>query len=213
MPDTSGQTDKRRLCRTIVRLVVAVVLAVTVAAFAAGCGGQISEAQKAEEAGDLGKAATLYQEQLDAHPDDLVSVKALAGILYMQRRWNDALPVQEKAVAMDPKEAQIRVELGFNYLNHQKAADKAVAVLAEAAALEHTAQRLSFLAQAQKAAGDKIAAEASLREALKVDKTYAFTYDLLVSLLSDQGKTAEADQVRQAAAAASVTLQSETTAK
>jgi predicted Zn-dependent protease len=188
-------------------MIVTVVLLFAVGALAAGCTDKITEAQLAEEAGDLSSAEALYQEQLAAHPDNLQALKGMAGVLYLERRWNEALPVQERAVALDPKEAQIRVELGFNYLTHQNAAAKAVVVFKEAAALTHTAQHLGFLAQAQKDVGDRQAAELTLREALKADRTYGRAYDLLITLLEGEGRTAEADVVRKAAEDAGVALQ------
>ena len=207
MQRTSGWTETRRANRLVIWLTVAMVLVLALAAFATGCSNDVSDALKAEQAGDLGTAATLYQEDLKAHPDDLAAIKGLAGILYMERRWDEALPVQEKAVAMDPKEAQIRVELGFNYLNHQNAAVKAVVVFKEASKLQYTAQYLGFLAQSELVAGDQTAAEATLREAVAVDKTYGRAYDLLIPLLEKQGRAAEADQVRRAAKNAGVALQ------
>ena len=206
MTETSGQRETGKVRRAVITMIVTVMLLVAAAAVAAGCSNPASEARKAEQAGDLTTAVSLYQAQLKAHPDDLQAVKALAGILYVERRWNDALPLQEKAVAMDPKEARIRVELGFNYLNHQNAADKAVTVFHEASDLEHTAQYLGFLAQAQTVAGDARAAEASLREALRVDKTYGRAYDLLTELLDQQGRTADAAAVRDTAKSAGVAL-------
>jgi tetratricopeptide (TPR) repeat protein len=208
MTRTSEQEQTRKPRRAVVAALLTIVVLATAGAVATGCSNSISEAQKAEEAGDLTVASSLYQKQLDAHPNDLRAVKGLAGILYVERRWNEALPLQEKAVAMDPKEARIRVELGFNYLNHQSAAAKAVTVLEEATVLEHTAQHLGFLAQAQMAAGSSQLAEASLREAMGVDKTYVRAYDLLVTLLEQQGRKADAAAVRSAARDAGLALQS-----
>jgi Tfp pilus assembly protein PilF len=182
------------------------VLLVTILV-AVGCSNDLSQARKAEKAGDLASAVSLYQERLRTSPDDLAAVKALAGIFYLERKWDDALPVQEKAVALDPKETQIRVELGFNYLNHQGQPGKAVVVFQEAAALEPTAQYLGFLAQAQLAVGDQQTAEATLRQGLTKDKSYGHTYVLLIPLLERQGRTAEAAQLREAAQSAGVALE------
>jgi len=180
-----------------------------VALGAAGCSDDaLAEARKAEEAGDLAQATTVYGEYVEAHPDDLEALKELAAILYIQRRWNEALPVQERVVALDPAEALIRVELGFNYLNHQMLADRAVIVFQEASAIEPTAQYLSFLAQAQVGAGDEQAAEASLRDALATDKTYPHTYALLTALLEEQGRTDEAAALRRTAESEGVALES-----
>lgn len=190
--------------------VVIVVLA-AVALLVAGCSDLVSRAQDAESAGDLKTAEALYQEQLQSDPDDLSAIKGLAGILYMERRWNEALPVQQKATTLDAREAQIRVELGFNYLNHQDAPANAVAALLEACALEPTAQYFSFLAQAQVALDDRSGAETSLRRAVEADKMYGRAYALLISLLEEDGKTAEAAEVRATADAEGVSLESPVT--
>ena len=135
----------------LVGIVVTVILAAA-ALLVEGCSDRVSEARNAELAGDFKTAEALYQEQLQSDANDLDALKGLAGVLYLERRWDEALPFQKKAIALDTKEAQIRVELGFNYLNHQNAPAEAVTVLKEACALEPTAQYLGFLAQAQMAA-------------------------------------------------------------
>ena len=198
--------------QTAYALVVLVVLAFVVLS-ASACSNPLSEAQQAEQAGDVSSAATLYQEWLKTHPDDLTAIKALAGIFYVERKWDEALPLQEKAVSLDRKEAQIRVELGFNYLSHQSKPADAVRVLQEAAALEPTAKYLAFLAQAQLAVGDDKGAEKTLRTALGTDKSYPHTYTLLLTLLERQGRVAEATELRSAAEAAGVALQTADTAQ
>jgi Tfp pilus assembly protein PilF len=191
---------------TACALVVLLLLAFVVLS-ASACSNSLSEAQKAEQAGDVSSATTLYQEWLKTHPDDLTAIKALAGIFYVERKWDEALPFQEKAVALDPREAQIRVELGFNYLNHQSKPAEAVRVLQEATVLEPTAKYLAFLAQAQLAVRDDQGAEKTLRTALATDKSYPHTYTLLIPLLERQGRAAEATELRSAAEAAGVALQ------
>jgi tetratricopeptide (TPR) repeat protein len=191
-------------------IVVTVILAAA-ALLIAGCSDRVSEARDAELAGDLKTAEALYLEQLQSDPDDLAAVKGLAEILYLERRWDEALPFQKKAITLDTKEAQIRVELGFNYLNHQNAPAEAVTVFQEASMIEPTAQYLSFLAQAQLATGDKGAVEATLRDALDADKTYSRAYMLLISFLEEQGRTAEVASVRAEAEAEGVSLDSSVT--
>jgi predicted Zn-dependent protease len=192
-------------------LAAAALMVVILLGLLAACGGpdRVTEARQAEQAGDLNAALALYQELLQSHPDHVEAVKGAAGILYVQRRWDEALPMQERAAALDPKEAQIRVELGFNYLNHQDDPAGAVAVFEEASELEPTAQHLSFLAQAQLAAGDELAAEATLRGALTADETYTRAYFLLMLLLEKQGRGDEVVQLKETAQRAGVILQPE----
>ena len=145
---------------------------------------------------------------MNTHPGDLTAIKGLAGIFYVQRKWDEALPYQEKAVELDPREVQIRVELGFNYLNHQGEPAEAVRVLQEAVALEPTAKCLGFLAQAQLVVGDDQGAETTLRKALASDKSYPRSYTLLIALLERQGRAAEAAQLQAGAQSEGVVLQS-----
>jgi tetratricopeptide (TPR) repeat protein len=170
------------------------------------CSDPNREAKKAEEAGDFQTAVSLYQERLEAEPDDVEAVKGLATDLYLMGRYDEALPLQEKAVGLDRKDAQIRVELGFNYLNHQDGPAQAVRVFEEAAELEPGAKYLTFLAQARIAAGDSSAAETALRRALDEDSSYGHAYAVLVTLLEQQGRTADAAQLRAAAEEAGVSL-------
>jgi predicted Zn-dependent protease len=202
----STQDAAGTLTRVMPYWVAILAALVGIMVLAAGCSNTLSQAEQAEHNGDVAGATALYQEWLKTHPDDLTAVKALAGIFYVERKFDEALPMEEKAVSLDPKEVQIRVELGFNYLNHQNQAAKAVAVLQEAVALEGTAENLGFLAQGQMATGDDKGAESTLRRGLAEDKTYPHTYTLLLALLDRQGRTAEAAELRQAAAGAGVVL-------
>ncbi len=78
--------------------------------------------------------------------------------------------------------------------------------LAEAAAIDPTAQHLTFLAQAQNVSGDIGGAEQTLRRALEVDPQYAYSYTVLESLLVSQGRTAEAAELKDLALLHGVTI-------
>jgi predicted Zn-dependent protease len=172
-----------------------------------GCSNVAGQARKADEAGSLKSAVSLYQQLLKADPNSAVAIKGLAADLYIMGRFDEALPMEQKAIALDPKDAQTRVELGFNYLNHQHQPSKAVEVLTQASILEPSAKYLTFLAQAQKAAGDSPAAEATLRKALAEDSSYGHAYTVLLSLLEAEGRASEAAQLREEAKNAGVTVQ------
>ena len=203
---------KRRSPGRFALLTMALVVAFGVAAFLiAGCGDNLSAAKAAELAGDLKTAERLYQERLQVHPDDLGAIKGIAGVLYLERKWTEALPYQEKAVARDAREAQIRVELGFNYLNHQSSPQKALVVFQEASTIEPTAQHMSFLAQAQLVLGDARGAEQTLRKAVATDGSYPYAYMMLISLLEQQGRAAEASELRTTAEREGISLESPAT--
>lgn len=132
--------------------------------------------------------------------DDLDALTDAAVKLMSAGRFDEALPVQERIAAADPSDAQIRIELGFNYLNHQGRPADAVRVMSQAVALESSARNLTFLAQAQVVGGDPAGAEESLLGAIAADKAYPYSYAVLVRLLRDAGRSDEAqgfvDQAR-----------------
>jgi tetratricopeptide (TPR) repeat protein len=193
--------------KSLIKGIVLFALLLMLGLSAAGCSNLSSQAQKADKAGDLKSAVALYRDRLKAEPDDLAALRGLAVDLYMMSAFDEALPVQEKIVALDAKDSQTRVELGFNYLNHQDDPVKAVAVLGEAAALEPAAKYLTFLAQAEIAAGEKQKAEETLRKALAADGNYGHAYTVLVGLLEGQRRLAEASELRDAAKSAGVTIE------
>jgi Flp pilus assembly protein TadD len=121
-------------------------------------------------------------------------------------RFDEALPIQERIAALDPDDAQIRVELGFNYLSHQNNPARAVAVFKQAVDLEPCAKYMTFLAQAYVGSGDSVSAESTLRRAMEADRSYGYSYLVLVSLLEKHGRTTEAADLRRAAESAGVAL-------
>lgn len=195
------------------RIILGVVLAAIILGLAiagVACSEDpLAGAREAEEAGDYRKAAETYRQRLAEAPDDLEAIKGLAVGLYLMRDFDGALPFQERAIELDPKDVQIRVELGFNYLNHQREPAKAAEVLAGAAALEPSGKVLTFLAQAQIAAGRTTEAEVSLRGAISKEESYAHAYSLLIGLLEAQGRAEEAEEIRRAAQEAGVALSTE----
>lgn len=161
-----------------------------------GCSGPADQGRELEQAGDLEGAILYYEAALREDPDDVELLAALASDLALLGRHDQALPVQERVVELDHEDVQTRLELGFNYLNHQKdrAAD-AVRILSEAALLEPTAQHLTFKAQAQILLGDDEGAERTLLEAVESEPEYGFSYTVLHSLLVSRGAHEEAARV------------------
>lgn len=201
-PDSVKHRSRRRGL-----VLVLLVLTFALAVFTGACsGGTLDQARKAEQAGDTKTAVELYRQCLEEEPENLQALKGLAVHLYLLGDFDGALPMQERAVALDKKDAQIRVELAFNYLNHQDAPAKAVGALSEAAGLDPSARVVTFLAQAQIAAGWTTDAEASLREAIGADPAYGRAYAVLIGLLEDQGRASDADEVVRKAQEAGVTL-------
>ncbi len=184
----------------------AVIVSVLLSVSAPGCSNPLAKADHLAAVGDLAGAEAIYKDVLASEPDDLRALSGLAAALSVQGKHDEALPIQEQVVAADPDEVQIRVELGFNYLNHQDRSADAVRVLAEAAVLDGSAKYLTFLGQAQIKAGQHGDAEISLREAMAVDPQYAYSYSVLVRMLEDDMRPSDAAELRQLAVSRGVNI-------
>lgn len=190
------------MSRTVVALSVLSVLAGIVGA----CSDGLAEARRLENAGDWEAALAVYKETLAKDSDDLAALSGAAVALMVLHRFDEALEYQERLVAADPKDAQTRVELGFNYLNHQDRPDDAARVLQEAADLDPTAKHLTFFAQALEQAGQTGEAEQVLRDAIETDAEYTYAYSQLVRLLQSQGRDVEAGALVEQALESGVTI-------
>jgi tetratricopeptide (TPR) repeat protein len=192
------------------RVAVAVVVALVLCALGlCGCGtSPIDLAAELDRQGDLQGAEALYRSILAENANDIVALSGLASDLMLQQKYDEALPIQEKVVSIDPKDVQTFVELGFNYLNHQERPADAVRVLSEAVKLDGSARNLTFMAQAQVAANDAVGAEASLRRALAKDPKYPHAYAVLRDLLVKLDRSQDALQVENLARQQGVTIES-----
>ncbi|MBN1628817.1 MAG: tetratricopeptide repeat protein [Thermoleophilia bacterium] len=189
-----------------VRFFLALAAIMAAVVLMTGCSDPVAEADSLVAEGDLSGAESLYREALASDPENLEALCGMAVVLALQHRYDEALVAQERVVAVDLTDSLTRVELGFNYLNHQGRAEDAVRVLGEAAALDASAKNLTFLAQAQAVAGRTKDAERTLEEALGIDPTYQHAYQVLVKVLEDDGRTDEASRVRERAVAQGITL-------
>jgi tetratricopeptide (TPR) repeat protein len=187
-------------------LCAAVFLGVMVFLATVGCSDAVDKADHLAASGDLPGAEVIYKDVLSSRPTDLQALAGLAAVLFIEGKHDEALPIQERVVAADPEEVQIRIELGFNYLNYQDRSEDAVRVLSEAAALDGSAKNLTFLGQAQIAAGDEAGAEGSLRKAIEVDQQYPHPYSVLVRMLNDEMRSSDAVEVSELAASRGIDI-------
>ncbi len=148
-----------------------------------GCDSAMGTGRQALEQGDWRVALAAFEQVLSHDPESLEALSGAAVSLLALKRYDEALAHQEKLVQLDPSDAMTRVELGFNYLNHQGRPQDAVSMLQEAVQLEPSAKYLTFLGQAQQQAGDVDGAEASFRRAIEVDPSYSYARDQLGRLL------------------------------
>jgi tetratricopeptide (TPR) repeat protein len=197
---SSKSTAGGRTVKRCVRAVLVTLMSVACMVVFGGCSDELGDALKLERQGDLEGALAVYGEMLKSNPNDTEALTGSAVSLMLLKRYDEALTVQEHLAQLNPTDAQIRVELGFNYLNHQSRPADAVRVLGEAVKLQPSAKNLCFLAQALEAAGDTRGAEETLRQAVASEPTYAYSYQLLAALLQAQGRAEEAEQVIQQAA-------------
>ncbi len=170
----------------------------------AGCSDPVGDAEALAASGDTGGAEAIYREVLASDPEDLEALSGLAVVLSLQGKFDESLPFQERVVEADPADVQTRIELGFNYLNHQNRSDDAVRVLGQAVDLDGSAKNMTFLAQAQAVAGDAEGAERTLRSAIELDQQYAYSYMVLIDLLEDDQRDGDAADVRDLAASRGV---------
>jgi len=203
---TRGGTDSgdrggfRRASYALVLLIGCVIGLFSVA----GCSDLLDQARALEREGNVAGALQLYSEVIETHPDERAAVEGAAVCLFVLKRFDEALTIQEKLAAMDLTNVQIRVELGFNYLNHQDRPTDAMRVFAEAVKLQPTAKNLCFLAQAHAGLGETEQAERDLRRAISQEPAYAYSYELLVGLLAGTGRAGEAARVIEQAASQGV---------
>jgi len=173
---------------------------------ASSCSGLLDQAEKAAAEGHTAEAAALYRASLDKDPDNLEALRGLAVALYLNKSFDEALPIQEKVVDLDATDVQTRIELGFNYLAHQGRPADAANVLGEAASLDPSAKNLTYWAQALIACGEEARAEEVLRKAIETEPGYAHSYEVLYRLLCSQGRIDEAQRLLGDAAAQGVVV-------
>lgn len=204
--NAGGSDERASRWHGVSRVLVWSVALITCAMIAGACGSEIDQARDLEEQGDWVGALAVYEEMLAEDATDIEALSGAAVALQVLGRFDEALTYQELVVAGDPTDAMTRVELGFNYLNHQDRPADAARVLAEAAELEPTGKNLVFLSQALEATDDLEGAEKSLRKAMFLDPGYGYAYVQLIELLEEQGRVEEAASVRRDAAMRGVSV-------
>ncbi len=174
----------------------------------AGCSDSLGDARALERTGDLAGAVSLYRVFLEKNPNSISALEGLGSDLMILGEYEDAMPVEERLITLDTKDAQTRVELGFNYLNHQNRPADAVRVLREAVNLDDSAKKLTFLGQAQVADDDTVGAETTLRQAMAKDPKYAHAYIVLRDLFVKIGRAQDAAHIEDMARQQGIALES-----
>jgi tetratricopeptide (TPR) repeat protein len=178
---------------------IGVLVIVAAVVWASSGSDAVSAAESLTTKGDMAGAKAMYEQVLAKNPNDARALDGLAAILLWQQKYDEAAVIEERAAASDDKNILVRLELGFNYLNHLDRSADAVRVFAEAATLEPSGKNLTFLAQARIASNDLAGAEEALRDAIAREPGYGYAYTVLVQLLTREGREDEASLVREAA--------------
>lgn len=174
---------------------IVVLVLVLLTGLGVSCTDIMAEADRQFAEHDYDGAEAAYRAILESDIDHVDALRGLAVVLMLQGRFNDALSMQEKVIAVDPSDATTRIELGFNYLNHQNRPEDAVRIFTESVILDGSAKNLNFLAQAQESVGNNNEAESTLRHAIEVDPAYVYSYTSLIKLLQKNRRDFEAAQV------------------
>ena len=91
------------------------------------------------------KAIETWQSLLKVAPDDRDVLRNLGGLLAMDKRYAEAVPILEAEVKLDPSEAQPLTQLGIAYLRSGDA-DKGYATLQQALKIESNPMTLNSFA-------------------------------------------------------------------
>jgi Tfp pilus assembly protein PilF len=150
---------------------------------------RINLAMTLEDAGRTAEADAAYKEAVRLSPQDGM-LRANYGLFLLKQNDNDAA-ANELLAGLDQAKGDRAALLAIgNGLRRAKKPDAAVRALHQAIAAgdgRPTPALLAELSLAQNAAGDAIAAKASLDEALLLDPKYATGHYLLASVLAGEG--------------------------
>ena len=143
-------------------------------------------------AGDLPKAEGIYQQVLQAEPNQPVVLRLLGTIAYQVGKIDIAVDLIGKALAINPDDAEAHNNLGI-VLKDQGRLDDAVASYHKALAINPDfADAHSNLGNALKGQGKLDDAVASYHKALAINPDFAGAHSNLGRALQEQGKLGEA---------------------
>jgi Tfp pilus assembly protein PilF len=149
-----------------------------------------------EDAGQLASSASAYARALEIAPDDAMT-RANYGLLLLKQQQPEAA-VRELSRARDAAQDNRAALLAIgNGLRRAGAADAALLAMLGAVAAKGepaTPALLSELALAQRGAGKREDAVATLQKALTLDEKYAIAHYLLANMLAADKQFAQAKQ-------------------
>lgn len=197
---TSATITKGRLRLTLLGGTIIVLSLLSLAAVTSFVEGDLGRARRLEAGGDYEAASLIYRSHLANHPHAVEAIKGLAVNLALLGRHDEALPFQEEVCRNDRSDAQTRVELALNYVNHQRRVKAAVPLLREAVDVEPSPRNRALLGQVLSVDGQDEAAEAEWRSLIDDVPTYRYAYELLMRQMERRLQQAELESLLRDAA-------------
>jgi rhomboid protease GluP len=155
---------------------------------------EFGKGQTALEHDDLNTAIPHLQKYIAARPSDALGHMLLGSALQQARRFDEATHEFERALAIDPDNSYVEVNLAKIYA-YQKQTDKALQLFKKGmpqAGADADASAFYLYATALKDAGKFPDAESEVRKALQLDQKDIDAHRLLAEILDLEGKVEEA---------------------
>ena len=151
---------------------------------------EFGKGQAALDHDDLNTAIPHLQKYVAARPDDPTGHILLGSALQQAQRFDEATPEFERALALDPNNPYVEVNLAKIYA-YQKKSDKALELFKKGmpqAGADADASAFYLYATALKDTGRLPEAENNIRKAIQLDPKDIEAHRLLAEILNLEGK-------------------------
>ncbi|HET8889649.1 MAG TPA: rhomboid family intramembrane serine protease [Candidatus Angelobacter sp.] len=153
---------------------------------------EFEKGQTALEHHDPRAAIPHLQKYVAARPKDAFGRQLLQSVLQEIQRLDQAIPEYERALALDPNNAYVQVNLAKLYAS-QNETDKALQLFKKGMPrAEPDALAFYWYASTLKDSGRVPEAESNIRRSIELDPKNADAHALLADILSSEGRKAEA---------------------
>jgi rhomboid protease GluP len=153
---------------------------------------EFGKGQAALDHDDLNAAIPHLEKYVAARPGDIRGHALLGWALYETKRYDDAVQEFERALAINPDDPYVEVNLAKIYA-YQKKTDKALELFKKSMPRsEPDAVTFYWYASALKDAGRLPEAESNIRKAIQLDPKDLDAHKLLAEILTLEGKTGDA---------------------